>query len=222
MAKYFAIVPDTNGNGVRVPFLQWIKSNRHQLPSNFQNSDGTTHEWKRRLTKMGWKESAGVDTVFVIKPDENGSIEYAGNYLDELDTESEEREAIEEAVQEVTFGLERDLQNALRQNIQSLEDGLEIIDGGREKHTEAGFIDITARDAQGRIVVIELKAPVGKPEVIAQTLAYMEAVKNKYKSEVRGIIIASGFVDRVKIAARQVPNLKLVTYAFQFNFNEVD
>jgi len=39
-----------------------------------------------------------------------------------------------------------------------LEPGLEIIDGGKEPITEAGKIDITARDASGKLVVVELKA----------------------------------------------------------------
>lgn len=46
---------------------------------------------------------------------------------------------------ETTFGLERDLQRALRNNIEQLERGLKIIDGGKERKVESGFIDITVR-----------------------------------------------------------------------------
>ena len=62
-----------------------------------------------------------------------------------------------EAAAEVTFGLERDLQTALRSNIQQLESGLQVADGGKERTCDAGRIDITARDAQGLTVVIELR-----------------------------------------------------------------
>ena len=43
---------------------------------------------------------------------------------------------IEDAI-ETTFGLERDLQNALRSNIQQLEEGLKIVDEGKERNVPA-------------------------------------------------------------------------------------
>lgn len=221
MAKHYAIFPNELGEAIQTPFKQWVRSNLNQLPANFPN-EGTTQVFKRALLRIGWIERSGIDTVFVIKPDNNGSVVYANNLVDILDTEVEENEDETELAQELTFGLEKDMQRALRRNIQTLEQGLTIIDGGNERHTEAGFIDITARDDEGKSVVIELKAPIAKPEVIAQTLAYMQSLQNEDQCEVRGIIVASDFVDRVKLAARQIPNLKLVKYSFQFNFNEVE
>ena len=55
----------------------------------------------------------------------------------------------------ITFGLERDLQEALRDNIEQLEPGLKIIDGGTERTVAAGRIDITAEDKEGNLVVID-------------------------------------------------------------------
>jgi hypothetical protein len=57
-----------------------------------------------------------------------------------------------------TFGLEHDMQLALRRSIEQLEPGLTIIDGDREQTVASGRIDITARDMNGSTVVIELKA----------------------------------------------------------------
>ena len=54
------------------------------------------------------------------------------------------------------IGLERDLQAALRRAIEQLEPGMEIFDDGAERSVASGFIDITAQDTQGAIVVIEL------------------------------------------------------------------
>lgn len=93
----------------------------------------------------------------------NGSIEYASDFINELGLESEQSEDVVEETQEMTFGLEKDMQMALRKNIQSIELGLEIMDGGKERHVEGGFIDITAKNSNGRIVIIELKAPTAKP-----------------------------------------------------------
>jgi len=61
---------------------------------------------------------------------------------------SEEKtdELIEAA--EATFGLERDLQNALRANIEQLETGLSIVDGETKMTTEAGRTDIVAEDRE--------------------------------------------------------------------------
>src|SRR5262245_23875392 len=68
------------------------------------------------------------------------------DYPSSAASDAQTDELIEAA--EITFGLERDLQMALRSNIEQLEPGLEIIDGGKERITEAGRIDITARDSK--------------------------------------------------------------------------
>src|SRR5271170_3862558 len=68
------------------------------------------------------------------------------------------------------IGLERDLQTSLRARIEQLEPGLTIIDGGAERSVESGFIDITARDGSGAIVVIELKAGKARRESVSQVL----------------------------------------------------
>src|SRR5436190_14304302 len=84
-------------------------------------------------------------------------------------TDAETEELIEAT--EATFGLERDLQQALRANIEQLEHGLRVIDGGKERSTEAGRIDIVAQDAAGKTVIIELKAGAARPEALTQLLA---------------------------------------------------
>jgi endonuclease len=125
-----------------------------------------------------------------------------------------------EAAAEVTFGLERDLQNALRANIEQLEPGLEIADGGREQQCEAGRIDITARDAVGRTVVIELKAGIARPEALTQLLAYLGVVASEKQDSVRGFLVAEDFHRRVVFGARAVPAIELWTYRFKFTFEK--
>jgi len=51
-------------------------------------------------------------------------------------------------------GLERDLQAALRNQIQQIEPGMTIIDEGVERRVDSGFIDITARDSSGALCYI--------------------------------------------------------------------
>ena len=132
-------------------------------------------------------------------------------------------DVIEPEIEEAgrTFKLEEDLQIALRKNLNQLEDGLTIADNGKEYYVEAGFIDILARDKAGRWVVIELKAGDAKADAIAQILSYITSVSEEKKSsDVRGILVASDFIPRVRLAARAVPSLSLQKYRFNFQFDK--
>jgi hypothetical protein len=121
------------------------------------------------------------------------------------------------------IGLERDLQAALRAHIDQLEAGLRIIDGGTERSVESGFIDITARDASGAVVVIELKAGTASARAVSQILVYMGDVSEEEAgTPVRGIIIASDFDRKARSAARMVPNLGLHRYGVKFTFSAVN
>ncbi|MEC8859565.1 MAG: DUF91 domain-containing protein [Pseudomonadota bacterium] len=64
-----------------------------------------------------------------------------------------------------SISLERDLQATLRESIDQLEPGLEIVDEGAERSVDSGFIDITAKDRYGVTVVIELKTGTESPRV---------------------------------------------------------
>ena len=131
----------------------------------------------------------------------------------------ESDEVVGDAI-EVTFGLERDLQKALRDHIEQLEPDLTIIDGGKEQSVPVGRIDITARDRAGATVVIELKAGSADRDAIGQILAYMGDLMRGAES-VRGILIAGEFSPRAVAAARAAPNIRLVRYGFRFSFETV-
>lgn len=115
------------------------------------------------------------------------------------------------------IGLERDLQAALRIEIDQLEQGLTIVDDGAERSVESGFIDITARDASGTIVVIELKAGPAGQRAVAQILSYMgDVAAEEENGKVRGILVASSFDAKARAAATMVPNLILRKYGVRF------
>jgi len=136
--------------------------------------------------------------------------------------EAEEEQLQDIDASEVTFGLERDLQLALRGNIDQLEPGLRIADGGKEQVTEAGRIDITAEDQTGAKVLIELKAGVAAPEALTQLLGYMGAVPKQEGQPVRGILVAGDFHPRVVFAVRATTNVQLRRYRFRFTFESVE
>lgn len=119
---------------------------------------------------------------------------------------------------ERTFSLEKDLEAALRAHIALLEPGLSVADGGTQRTVPSGRIDILALGAQGQTVVIELKAVRAPRDAVAQVLAYMGDIQETAAQPVRGILVAPEFDPRAIAAARMVPNLTLVTYAFTFSF----
>jgi len=136
-------------------------------------------------------------------------------YKEDVEEEVEVANAVDTA-----FGLERDLQRALREHIEQLEPGLTISDGGKEQTVPSGRIDITAQDRDGATVVIELKIGTADGDAIGQLLGYMGDLTDK-GARVRGILIARGFELRAVSAARVIPTLRLVRYGFRFTFETV-
>ena len=121
------------------------------------------------------------------------------------------------------IGLERDMQAALRGSIKQLEPGLEIIDDGAERSVSSGFIDITAKDADGKIVVIELKTGTARQRAVAQILSYMgDIAEEEPDAMVRGILVAADFDTKARAAARVVPVLSLQSYRVNFKFTGAD
>lgn len=119
------------------------------------------------------------------------------------------------------FGLERDMQRVLRQSINELEEGLVIIDEGAERSVQAGFIDITAKDKNGAIVVIELKAGKARKDAVGQILSYMGDISEEEPdTEVRGILVASDFDVKVTSASKVISTLELKKYSISFNFED--
>ena len=128
----------------------------------------------------------------------------------------------DDGARERIFGLERDLQAALRDRdcIEQLEPGLEITDGGAERSVASGFIDITAKAPDGTVVVIELKAGTARREAIGQVLSYMGDVADEEPDRVvRGILVAGNFDDKARAAAKVVPTLSLRRYSVTFEFS---
>jgi RecB family endonuclease NucS len=114
------------------------------------------------------------------------------------------------------------MQAALRQRIEQLEPRLVTIDDGAERSVPSGFIDITARDSSGAIVVIELTTGTARQKAIAQILSYMgDIAEEEPDSTVRTILVAGDFDEKARSAARMVPSLSLRKYLVHFEFLEV-
>lgn len=84
-------------------------------------------------------------------------------------------------------GDEEDMRKAIILEPDIVEAGLRIIDF--ERRIVPGFIDLYARDANGRLVVIELKKDVAGIDAVVQLKNYVDYVR-KDVPDARGILVA--------------------------------
>jgi len=155
----------------------------------------------------------------------NGEISVPGFVIDgDTDlTEDEVENEVEESI-DASVSLEKDLHTYLASRVEQIELGLNLVEDGVEYQTEAGRIDLIAQDKDGKVVVIELKAGKARDNALGQLLGYMGciSVSGKFNGkEVRGILIASHFEQRVIYAARGLSNVKLVKYQLLFDLQEI-
>lgn len=133
-----------------------------------------------------------------------------------------------EQVVTTSITVERDLRKYLVGNLNSLERGLKLYQDqertGEEYPIEGGRmrIDILAKDSVDNFVVIELKAGVADLSTFGQISAYLGWVKENLakNGNVRGIIVANDFDERIKYAIKAVPNIKLKQYKLEFQFED--
>ncbi|MBL8713574.1 MAG: DUF91 domain-containing protein [Alphaproteobacteria bacterium] len=121
------------------------------------------------------------------------------------------------------ISLERDMQVLLRRDIGQLEAGLTIIDDGAEREVTSGRIDITAKDKDGAIVVIELKIGKAGREAVGQILGYIsDIIEEEGNTPVRGILVADGFDQSALSVSRLMPLLSLRKYSINFQFSNAN
>jgi len=143
------------------------------------------------------------------------------------DIDSTEAEITDQHIEEniaqsidTQVSLERDLQQYLSSRVSELESGLSLVEGGVEYSTEAGRIDLLAKDELGALVVIELKAVKAKDAALGQLLGYIGCLSEK-NDKVKGILVASEFNKRVIMAVKHLAHVKLIKYELSFNLNEI-
>lgn len=162
----------------------------------------------------GLRASPNFKNGFVVFTNDAAleTSELAASVVDES-TQQELTEYVESSL-----SLERDLEDQIVSHLDVLEPGLTLV--SRQESSDVGRLDLLARDAEGRTVIIELKAGEAKDSSIGQIARYIGWYADKEGKPPRAMLVASGFAEPVRWAARAIPGLKLVTYRVQFAFEE--
>jgi hypothetical protein len=108
-------------------------------------------------------------------------------------------------------GSEKELNDALMDDLSFLEPGLRPVN--QQEVFRKGICDIIAEDAQGRLVVIELKRREAEYGAVTQLQRYMEQVKKIKGKETRGILLAPSIR---KNALELLHNYKLEYFHYDF------
>jgi len=127
------------------------------------------------------------------------------------------------------FYMEKQLEDFIIHNWDSIELGKQydlIIEEGepvsQQYKTDIGSIDILARDKKSKsYVVIELKKNQTSDDTIGQLARYMGWIKDKKGDKnVRGIIIAAEFDNKLEYALKVLSNIQLLEYRVNFTLSE--
>lgn len=180
---------------------------------------------------LGWALSfarASHDGVFGKYPSDARSVitKYAafrqsapGSVAPESSADIDDMPSPAEA-ESIAFGLEREMQAAVRRQLNLLEPGLVEADGGVERSVATGRIDILARDGTGGLVIIELKAGRCPSSAIEQLLSYAHALHEEVGEPIRTILVASEFSEKTLAAARWLKTVELKLYEVSVSFKD--
>ena len=86
------------------------------------------------------------------------------------------------------YASEEDMQKAVLAHPSLIEEGFRPIN--YEKPVPPGFIDVYGVDAQGRLVVVEIKRNPGNRAAVLQLAKYMEVIRGDRDEGVRGVLAA--------------------------------
>ncbi|MCK5260554.1 MAG: DUF91 domain-containing protein [Thermoplasmatales archaeon] len=138
--------------------------------------------------------------------------------LDELIEVMREVEKVDLAKDVFLDFKEPEVQRYIKNNFGEIGDGLKLIDD--EYPTSVGDADFVASDGK-KTVVIEVKMGTAQDGAIGQLLGYMNAIRDKEKKDVYGMLIAEDFSPRVKKAAKS-DDVKLKKFRAKLEFSDIE
>lgn len=115
---------------------------------------------------------------------------------------------------------EDEMQQVLSANPDLIEPGLRTIK--RERHVAPGFIDLFARDTQGRLVIVEVKRRRADSEAVQQLHNYIKSFHPGDSTPLRGILVApsltkgtQALLDRLGLEYRKITPAHCASYLQQ-------
>jgi RecB family endonuclease NucS len=88
------------------------------------------------------------------------------------------------------------MQKAILLQPSIVEEGLKLIT--YEKRVKPGFIDVYAVDAEGRMVIVEIKRKTAGKDAALQLSRYVDSVRGIVNREVRGVLAAPSIAKGVQ------------------------
>lgn len=136
--------------------------------------------------------------TYLISAIENAqTVEEVKEVVEKHSSELTEEEA--ETVQNAQ--IEKDIETFYFAHPELMEQGLTIIDNGRQYSTPIGRIDLLCRSQEGEYVVVEIKAYEAQDSVFGQILRYIGWLHrniDEANNNVRGIILAAQFPESAR------------------------
>ncbi len=118
------------------------------------------------------------------------------------------------------FLTEEEMQRVLSAHPELIENGLRII--RRERQVAPGFIDIYARDSEGRLVIVEIKCRRASREAVLQLQSYLKSLQKETDTHIRGILVAPsltkgtlGLLEQLGLEFRKIEPQQCYKYIHQ-------
>jgi hypothetical protein len=189
--------------------------------------------------RTAYKPPAGVqDDIFFRLPDCKFRLYQPGTDppplrdADSFEAESDESPEIGARRQRQPtrdlFGLEKTIQSVIATNPERIEPGMKVYESdgnfGFEYQTPIGRIDLLCKDRDDNFVVVELKAVGSSDQVAGQLGRYMGWTKENLaepNQRVRGIIIAKGVSERLRLSAAVMNDVEVFEYELELTLRRV-
>ncbi|MCS4541839.1 MAG: hypothetical protein HY929_05920 [Euryarchaeota archaeon] len=120
------------------------------------------------------------------------------------------------------------IEEFLENNLNSLEAGLKLYsskeqNGNQFQFDGIGRINFIAKDKDNNFVGIKIKTGTASNPVVGEILTYMGWIKQNLakENEVRGIIVANDFDEKLKYAVSLVPGIILKKFIVKFEFQNI-
>ncbi|RME71443.1 MAG: DUF91 domain-containing protein [Chloroflexi bacterium] len=121
------------------------------------------------------------------------------------------------STEEVAETLEKDIEDIIAVNPDKIGTGLKL--SARQLPIASGRIDLLFENAQGHLVVVEVKLHKIGREALRQVQRYVKELKQKNKN-VKGVLVCSGVMPAYENELRKQNDIKILTYGWELKIQK--